>query len=263
MRLFDSHTHYFDEMFEEKYLGGADGALKESFDSGICGIISVGTNPENSVDAIAFAEKDPHIWAAAGIQPSDSRFIPDGDEQAALDSIRALLKNPKVCALGEIGLDYHYGGEDKVRQKMFFDAQLSIAEEAGLPVIIHNREAHGDTFDIIRAHKNVIGVMHAYSGSAEFAKSVVRMGWYISFAGSVTYKNAVNLREAAVSVPDDRIMVETDCPYLTPAPHRGKVNLSAYVEHTARVIADARQTDFEKFCDITVENTLRFFNISL
>ncbi|MBQ7827632.1 MAG: TatD family hydrolase [Clostridia bacterium] len=262
MRLFDSHSHYNDDRFDE-YPGGAAGALKDSFDSGICGILCAGTNPENTLECIALAESDSRIWASAGMHPGDSRFIDRGDEQAVLDRIRKLLDHPRVCALGEIGLDYHYGGEDKDQQKLFFDSQLSMAEELGLPVIVHDREAHGDTFDILRAHKGVTGVMHSFSGSAEMAKELVRMGWYISFSGPVTYKNAHNLREAAAVVPDDRILVETDAPYLTPVPHRGKINLSAYMEYTARAIAEVRDADFDRFCEQTVENTMRLFGLTL
>ena len=263
MRLFDSHSHYNDDRFEEEYPGGAAGALKDSFDSGICGILCAGTNPENTLECIALAESDSRIWASAGMHPGDSRFTPRGEEQAALDRIAELIRHPRVCALGEIGLDYHYGGEDKEQQKLFFDSQLSMAEEAGLPVIVHDREAHGDTFDIIRAHKGVTGVMHSFSGSAEMAKELVKMGWYVSFSGPVTYKNACNLREAAKVVPSDRILVETDAPYLTPVPYRGKINLSMYMEYTAKAVAEARGEDIDRFCEQTVENTLRLFGISL
>lgn len=262
MRLFDSHAHYNDERFDE-YPGGAAGALKDSFDAGVCGILCAGTNPENTLECIALAENDSRIWASAGMHPGDSRHIARGDEQAVLDRIRELLAHERVCAIGEIGLDYHYGGEDKEQQKLFFDSQLSMAEEVGLPVIVHDREAHGDTFDIIRAHPNVTGVMHSFSGSAESAAELVRLGWYISFSGPVTYKNAHNLRHAATVVPDDRILVETDAPYLPPVPHRGKINLSAYMEHTAMAVADARGVDFDEFCAKTVENTLRLFGIKL
>lgn len=262
MRLFDSHSHYNDDKFDE-YPGGVAGALKDSFDAGICGILCAGTNPDNTLECIALAESDSRIWASAGMHPGDSRHTPRGEEQPALDRIRELVRHPRVCAIGEIGLDYHYGGEDKEQQKLFFDSQLSMAEEVGLPVIVHDREAHGDTFDVLRAHKNVIGVMHSFSGSIEMAKELLRMGWYVSFSGPVTYKNASNLREAAKFVPEDRILVETDAPYLTPVPHRGKINLSAYVEYTARAIAELRDVDFDCFCDKTVENTQRLFGISL
>lgn len=263
MRLFDSHSHYNDVRFAEEYPGGAKEALKASFDSGICGILCAGTNPENTLECIELAESDSRIWASAGMHPGDSRFVLYGEERTALDDVRKLLSHPRVCAIGEIGLDYHYGGEDKQRQKLFFDSQLSMAEETGLPVIVHDREAHGDTVDIIRSHKDVVGVLHSFSGSPETAMELVRMGWYISFSGPVTYKNAHNLREAAKVVPDDRILVETDAPYLTPVPHRGKINLSLYLEYTARAVADARGADIDNFAHRTVENTLRLFGIEL
>ena len=262
MKLFDSHAHYNDERFSE-YHGGAAEALKESFKAGICGILCAGTSAETSDECIALAESDGRIWASAGIHPSDSRFIPTGGETAALDEIKLRLTHPRVCALGEIGLDYHYGGEDKGRQKFFFDSQLSMAEDVGLPVIVHDREAHGDVLDIILAHPNVTGVMHSFSGSAEFAAQLVKAGWYISFAGPVTYKNAHNLRRAAAAVPPDRILVETDAPYLPPAPHRGEINLSKYLSLTAEAAANAAGIDFDEFCSLTVENTARLFGLKL
>lgn len=262
MRLFDSHAHYYDRRFDD-YPGGAEAALKASFDSGICGILCAGTDPETSDAAIALAEKFPQIRASAGLHPLDSANIPYGAEADTLDIIRDKLSHSCVCAIGEIGLDYHYGGEDRERQKTLFDAQLSIAEDLSLPVIVHDREAHGDTYDIIRAHPKVSGVLHSFSGSAESAAELVRLGWYISFSGSVTYKNAENLRRAVLAVPDDRILTETDAPYLPPVPHRGKINLSAYLSYTATVLADVRETDPELFCSQTVENTARLFGITL
>lgn len=262
MRLFDSHAHYYDERFND-YPDGAEGALRDSFDSGICGILCAGTSPETSGAAISLAERYPQIWASAGLHPLDSADIPYGDEIRTLDEVRARLSHPRVCAIGEIGLDYHYGGEDKARQKMFFDAQLSMSEELSLPVIVHDREAHGDTYDIIRAHPRAVGVLHSFSGSAESAAQLVRMGWYISFSGPVTYKNADNLRRAVLAVPDDRILTETDAPYLPPVPHRGRINLSAYLCHTAAVLAEVRDADPDVFCAQTVENTTRLFGITL
>lgn len=261
MKLFDSHAHYNDERFAD-YPGGMEGALRDSFDSGVCGIICVGTCPVTTDECIAIAETDGRIYATAGLHPGDLRFYDEKDDISMLEAIKAGLSHKKVCAIGEIGLDYHYGGEDRDRQRRIFDAQLSLAKETGYPVIVHDREAHGDTLDIIKAHPDVVGVMHSFSGSAEFATELLRLGWYISFSGPVTYKNAHNLRRAAAVCPSDRVLVETDAPYLPPVPHRGEINISAYMEHTALAVADAMGVDIDKFCDSTVENTKALFGLS-
>ena len=259
-RLFDSHAHYNDSRFDS-YPGGAAGALKASFDSGVCGVVCVGTLPETSEECIALAESDARIYAAAGIHPGDSRFITAGDEESSLDRIRAMLSHERVVAIGEIGLDYHYGREDEARQKYFFDAQLSLAEEVGYPVIIHDREAHGDTVDILRAHRDVRAVLHSFSGSAEMARELCSLGHFISFSGTVSYKSARNVRAAVAAVPRDRILIETDAPYLPPEPHRGEINLSAYLRFTAAAAADAAGIPLDEFCEITAQNAENFFGI--
>lgn len=260
-RFFDSHAHYNDARFND-YPGGAAAAIRDSFDAGVCAIVCVGTLPETSAECIALAESDQRIYAAVGIHPGDSRFIPLGSETEYLDKTALMLSHERVLAIGEIGLDYHYGREDEIRQKYFFDAQLSLAEETGYPVIIHDREAHGDTLDILRAHKGVTAVLHSYSGSAETARELCSMGHYISFSGTVTYKSAKNVRAAVSAVPLDRIMIETDAPYLPPEPHRGEVNLSANLALTASAAALAANVPFERFCEQCVTNAERFFRLT-
>ncbi len=260
MIYFDSHCHYNDPKFNE-YPGGASAAIAEAFAAGVCGMLVAGTSPETSDECIALAESDTRIFAAAGLHPGDIRFFDESGDNETLDEIAKRLTHPRVVALGEIGLDYHYGTEDAERQKKVFDAQLSIAEKYSMPVIIHDRDAHGDTFDIIRAHPNVIGVMHSFSGSSESALDYVRLGYYISFSGPVTYKNAKNVKRAASVVPLERILIETDAPYLPPEPHRGEINRSAFLEFTAAETAKAASVDTDTLCRATVENAKRLFGL--
>lgn len=259
--IFDSHAHYFDERFAEEYPGGAAAAIADAYEIGVRYILNAGTSPETTRQAIVLAEKHPHLYASAGIHPSDSHGIPDDGIQAALDEIYHLCAHKKVVALGEIGLDYHWDVSQKNRQKSIFDLQLSMADELDLPVIIHDREAHGDTLDILRAHPNVRGVLHSFSGSMEMMRQLVTRGWYISFSGPVTYKNARGVREAAVSTPLDRLLIETDAPYLPPEPHRGKINYSGYLPYTIHAIAHARGVGDEEIANCTTNNALRLFEI--
>ena len=185
----------------------------------------------------------------------------DADLPSVLDEIRTLCTHEKVVALGEIGLDYYWDDSQKDRQKSILDAQLSMAEELDLPVIIHDREAHGDTMDVLRAHPNVRGVLHSFSGSAEMARQLLKNGWYISFSGPITYKNARSLREVAASVPLDRILIETDAPYLPPEPHRGKINFSGYLPFTAKAVADVKECPLEEIARQTTENAKALFGL--
>jgi len=176
--------------------------------------------------------------------------------------VEELTKHGKVRAIGEIGFDYHYDGTDKERQSYFFSAQMEIAQKVGLPVIIHSRDAAGDTFDMIRRYPEVKGILHSYSGTAEMARQLCDMGWYISFSGPVTYKNAAKVKESAAIVPDDKLLIETDCPYLPPVPHRGELNYSGYLHFTCQGVADARGADYDTVAKLTYENAKRFFRIS-
>lgn len=258
--FFDSHAHYFDERFE-KYEGGAEAAIHDAFDAGVRYILNAGTTPETSRAAIRLAEKIQHLYAAAGLHPSDSHDVSDADLPSVLDEIRTLCAHEKVVALGEIGLDYYWDDSQKERQKAIFDAQLSMAEELSLPVIIHDREAHGDTMDILRAHPHACGVLHSFSGSVEMARQLLARGWYISFSGPITYKNARSLREVAEGVPLDRILIETDAPYLPPEPHRGKINFSGYLPFTAKAVADAKGCSLHEIALHTTENAKTLFRI--
>lgn len=252
--LFDTHAHYTDEKF-----GDPSELLISLFSGDICGILCAGTDEATSLQSIELAKKYEKMYAAAGIHPHECGEA--GDINSALDRITPFFNENKVKALGEIGLDYYYDFSDRDTQKKFFDAQLSIAEEYSLPVIIHDREAHGDVFDIVCAHPKARGILHSYSGSAELAKEYLRRGYYISFSGSLTFKNASKLLEAAKIVPRDRILVETDCPYLAPVPMRGKINHSGYMHYTAEKAAELLGMDYDAFCAQEVQNAKSILNI--
>lgn len=260
--LFDAHAHYDDERFAEEFPGGTDGVIAHVRENGICGILNIGASIRSSRASLELAERYGFIYAAVGIHPGDAQRMERGNDEGALAEIEAMAAHPKAVAIGEIGLDYHYDGTDKERQFWFFEKQLSLAEKLHMPVIIHDRDAHGDCFDILKRHPASYGVFHSFSGSAEMARQLVDMGWYISFSGPVTYKNAAKVKEACAIVPDDRILVETDAPYLPPVPHRGKLNHSGYLHYTAEVVAELRGVMPEEIAACTIANTKRLFGIT-
>lgn len=266
--IFDTHAHYFDRRFEREVEGGADAILSAILPEPVSLILNVGTNPETSRLCIKQAAGYEGMYAAVGIHPEDSHWIADPDK--ALGELRGMLgdaasrKRDKILALGEIGLDYHYEnyGEialDREKEAYFFEAQMRLAEELGLPVIIHDREAHGDCFETVLRHPNVRGVFHSYSGSAEMARELTRRGWYISFSGTLTFKNASRVREAALAVPRDRLLVETDAPYLAPHPMRGKLNHSGLLIHTLSALAALWECTPEEAASITAQNGKNLF----
>lgn len=263
MALFDTHAHYIDSRFEEEYKGGADALLPEVFASGVSHIINVGTNPENSLRAVEQAKKYDGMYVAVGIHPTDGQYL-KGSPDEELAKIRALLdkrEENKIVALGEIGFDYHYDDTDKPLQTEYFERQMELAREYGLPVIIHDRDAHGDCFDTVRKYPDVHGVFHSYSGSREMALDLVRRGWYVSFSGVISFKNAPRVREVAGALPADRILIETDCPYLAPVPHRGKLNHSGLMRHTLAALADARGEDENALAEQLMKNSRTLFGI--
>ncbi len=265
---FDSHAHLDDSRVVREYPDGTEGIIRDSLAAGVRNIINVGTNLQNSVRSISLANKYPFIYAAVGIYPSEARSRDDGkalacgmDADLAIGEIELLLEEKKVVAIGEIGLDYHYDNTDKKAQLYVFEKQMDLAQRTGFPVVIHDREAHGDVFDMIRRYPDVKGAMHSFSGSPELARQLTDRGWYISFSGPVTYKNAAKVKEAAASVPLNRILVETDTPYLPPTPHRGKLNYPGYVALTVRAIAELRNMEADDVAEITSENAKTFFRI--
>lgn len=267
MSFFDSHAHYDDRRFAQEFPGGVDGALAYVYTQGVSRICDVGASIRSSKAALALAEayhgkeNYPTLFAAVGIHPCDGLEIPPAEETAALDTVRQLSAHPYAVAIGEIGLDYHWDTEQHDRQKALFDKQLSLAEEVGKPVIIHDRDAHGDTFDMLMAHPRVTGILHSYSGSPEMARQLCDKGWYLSFSGPVTYKNAAKVKDSCAIVPDEQLLLETDAPYLPPVPHRGEMNHSGFLCHTAAVMAEIRRTTAEDIADLTYRNACRFFGL--
>ena len=252
--LFDTHAHYDDDWFDED----RDALLASMPEKGVGLIVNPGITVETSRQAIAMAEKYDHMYAAVGIHPENCHdFVPEH-----IDALRELAKHPKVVAVGEIGLDYYWDtNPPKEFQQQVFRAQLALAEELNLPVIVHDREAHADTLAIVKEFPNVRGVFHCYSGSVELAKELVKLGWMISFTGVLTYKNARKAVEVAEAIPMEHLMIETDSPYMAPVPHRGKRNDSGYVLHICEKLAEIKGISTEECARITLENGKRFFGI--
>ena len=261
MKYFDSHAHYYDERFESEIEESVDTLIDALLKDSISYVINIGTSPETSRLAIEQAKRHANMYTAIGIHPSDTRFLSDIDSELA--DIEALILDPdnKCVCLGEIGLDYHYDGTDKEKQMEYFERQMLLAEKLGLPVSIHDREAHGDVMDVIRRHPNVKGILHSFSGSPEMAEELVRLGYYISFSGTLTFTNARKPREVAAILPKDKILIETDCPYLAPHPHRGKINHSGYLSYTNAVLASILGLTEEECASVTEQNARRVFGI--
>ena len=267
----DTHAHYFDRKFDTLD-GGADALLSSpDFRAVTRSVINVGTNLQNSRTAVAQAGKYPFMAAAVGIHPEDAQGLPDGtplDPDTELTALRDWLSDPavrrrdKIVAIGEIGLDYYWEPMDKPLQKAFFEGQLALAAELDLPVLIHDREAHGDCFDTVLKYPSVRGVFHGYSGSAEMAKELTKRGWYIAFGGASTFKNAQRVRSVVASVDVNRLLLETDCPYMAPVPHRGKINHSGLIPYIAEVIAPLHGMTVEERSEVTNRNAEALFGLS-
>ena len=252
---FDTHAHYYDDAFD----ADRDEVLSALPAAGVELALCPGCDLVSSRQSVALAERYPHLYAAVGFHPENL----EGVSLDQLSEIEAMAAHPKVKAIGELGLDYYWEKDPDKRklQRDFCSAQLSLAEKLDLPVIFHDREAHKDSLDMVRAHPNARGVFHCYSGSVEDAKTLVIMGWMVSFTGVVTFKNARRALEVIEWLPMDRIMIETDAPYMAPEPYRGKRNDSRYVFRMAEAIAQVKGLTAEEVGRITTENGKRFFNI--
>lgn len=254
--MIDSHAHYDDSKFDDD----RDAILSSLPSKGIEKLINVGCDIEGMEGCISLAEKYDHVYATVGVHPYDAEFLSEED----LEKIKnAALSSKKVVAIGEIGLDYHYDDISKEGQKDGFIKQIRLARELNMPIVIHERDACADTLEILKSEnvQDMKAVMHCFSGSVETLKIILKMGLYISLGGVVTFKNAAKTLEVAKYVPLDRLMLETDAPYLAPTPYRGKRNDSTLMHLTAQKIAELRGISFEELEAATTENAKRFFCI--
>ena len=251
--LFDTHAHLNDPAFDED----RDELICGLGEKGIDFVMNVGCCLESSRDCIAMAEKYPFIYASVGSHPDSAGEVCE----ELMETYLQMSKHPKVKAVGEIGLDYYYEGFDRQIQIRAFEMQLELARQVDLPVIVHERDAHGDGMDVVRKFPEVTGVFHCYSGAAEMARQLVNMGWYIGFTGVLTFKNARKAVETAASIPLERIVLETDCPYMSPEPYRGRRNDPGRLIHMAEKLAEIRGLPVEEIIEITTENAKRLYRI--
>lgn len=253
--LIDSHAHLDDKRFNKDRAK----VIKNLKENDIDIVINPGADFLSSVKSVSLAEKYDNVYAAVGIHPHDAKSM----DENTINLLRDIAKNDKVIAIGEIGLDYHYDNSPRDIQKKRFREQIRLAKELKLPIIVHDREAHKDTYDIISQEweDGLTGVLHSFSSSTEMAKKYIDMGFYISFSGPVTFKNAKQPKTVAKEIPLDHILVETDSPYLTPEPHRGKRNEPLNVRYVAGKIAELKGLTFEEVARKTSENTKKLFNI--
>ena len=254
MPIFDTHAHYQDNAFRQDRR-----ELLEALPAaGVEAVVVPGVDVESSRAALALAEGYGGIYAAVGIHPEDCAGCTDGDFEA----VRALCGHPKAVAIGEIGLDYYWKeNPPKAFQQEVFRRQLDMALELDLPVVVHDREAHGDCLDIVLAYPGLRGVFHCFSGSPEMAEALLKRGWYLGFDGPITYKNAKRAPEVAAVTPLDRIVVETDAPYLSPVPNRGRRNDSRNLPYIVEKLAEWKGVPPEEMARVTWENGLRLFGL--
>lgn len=249
----DSHAHYNAEAFAED----RDDILASLPAAGVDAVVNIGDSLPASETCLRLSEQYPFLYAAVGVHPENAAEI----TEEGLRRLEKLTGHEKAVAIGEIGLDYYYDDVPRDIQRFAFRAQLKLAKKLQMPVVIHDRDAHGDCLEILKAEGITNGVMHCFSGSVEFMREIVRLGLYVALGGVVTYKNARHTVDVAKEVPLDKLLLETDCPYLSPVPHRGKRNSSLYLPHTAEKIAEIRGVDTETVATATAENTRRLFGI--
>ena len=254
INIFDSQAHYDGEAFNDD----RKELLSALPEQGVCGIINCGTDIASSLVSLELSDEFSFVYAACGIHPHEA----EGCKQGYLSVLKKLCMEKKCVAVGEIGLDYHYDFSPREIQQKVFEQQLVLAKELDLPVIVHDRESHEDTMTLLKRYKPK-GVVHCFSGSAEMAKEVLKLGMYIGLGGAVTFKNARKPLEVAAMVPDDRLLIETDCPYMTPVPFRGKRCDSSFIPYTAEKLAEVRNTTAENILDITRKNANTLFGLEL
>lgn len=253
--LFDSHAHYNDEKFD----GDRYELLSKMQENNVQLIMNSCSSLDEVKDIFDICERFPFVYASIGIHPHEVEGLAEKD----METLKEYAKNPKVKAIGEIGLDYFYDFSPRDLQQKWFARQVDVARELKLPVIIHDRDAHKDSMDILRSHKvcEVGGVFHCYAGSVEMAREILDWGMYIAFGGSLTFKNAARPIEVAEYVPLDRIVIETDCPYLTPVPHRGERNSSLYIHYVAEKLAQIKGVSVQEIENATFLNAKKCFRI--
>ncbi len=247
--IFDSHAHYDDAKFDDE----REALLAELPSRGVCGVVNCGCDTTSSKTALKLADSYSYIYAAVGIHPEN---IGGG----TVNEIRTLAKHQKCVAIGEIGLDYYWVSDNKEQQKELFSQQLELANEINKPVIVHDRDAHSDNLELLKKHRPK-GVVHSFSGSSETAKEILKLGMYIGIGGVITFKNAKKLPEVVKMLPENRFLLETDAPYLTPVPYRSKINNSAMIYLTAQKIAEIRNTDTVHILTAALENAKNLFGI--
>ena len=250
--IFDTHSHYDDSKFDPD----REELLNHLQSQGITYVVSCGCDIETTQFNFDLAQKYNYIYFAAGFHPE----CLEGADMNDLAIIKKFAQNEKCVAIGEIGLDYHWMSSSKEVQKNFFEAQINLSKELDMPVIVHDREAHGDTLDILKATKPK-GVVHCFSGSKEMAKEIIKLGMYIGLNGVVTFNNARKSLEVVKEIPLDRLVLETDAPYLAPVPMRGKTNNSSYIPYVAEKIGDVLDIDPQELLSITNENAKRLYNL--
>ncbi len=253
--LIDSHAHLDDRRFDDD----REMLIANFKNNNVELVINIGADLKTSVASVELADKYESIYAAVGVHPHSAKEV----NTLVMENLRELTKNKKVVAIGEIGLDFHYDNSPRDVQRKWFIEQLKLAKELDLPVIIHTREASQETFDILKNNQDgtVRGVLHAFSGSPEMALEYIKMGFLISIGGPVTFKNARVVREVAEAVPLDKLLIETDCPYLTPEPYRGKRNEPVYVKYVAEKIAEVKGISYDKLVKASNENAKKLFGI--
>ena len=252
--IFDTHAHYDDIAFDED----RDELIEYMHQNGVDYIVNAGEAVKSSLAGVEMGKKYDFVYSASGIHPEHANETTDSD---IVEIEKIAKENKKVVAIGEIGLDYHYEGYNKEKQIDIFKKQLKIAKDLDLPVIIHSRDASQDTFDIIKESGIRKGIIHCYSGSAQMAADYVKMGFFIGIGGVLTYKNARKLVEVAEEIDINNIVLETDCPYLAPAPFRGKRNNSLYIQYVAEKMAEIKGISYDEVCKITSETGKKIFGI--
>ena len=251
---FDSHAHLTEDCFAQDFVH----IVENMRTAGVSGMMEIGFDGPSSYHAVELANRYDWIWAAVGSHPDDAAQV----DEARIEEYRALCEDPRVKAIGEIGLDYYWDNEPREVQKKWFIRQLELARELDLPVLIHSREAAADTMEIMKEHaKGLSGVIHCYSYSKEMAQEYIKMGFYIGVGGVVTFKNAKKLKEVVENIPLTSIVLETHCPYMAPEPNRGKRNNSAYIRYVAEKIAELKGITYEEVVEQTEKNARDMYRL--